>query len=124
MRGKLLRSPITALSGIGDKVWVRKHLDKDQPWKAAEVIGLEGRSLLKVLDEDDRTQRFHVEDTKERVSDLLVPSDEPSKTSDFPEPATPKEQIVDGPEDTHVREERRDHPQRIRKKPQRLGIDC
>ena len=124
MRGKLLRSPITALSGIGDKVWVRKHLDKDQPWKDAEVIGLEGRSLLKVLDEDSRTQRFHVEDTKERVSDLLVPSDEPSKTSDFPEPATPKEQIVDGSEDTPVREEQRDHPQRIRKKPQCLGIDC
>ena len=83
------------------------------------MIGQEGRSLLKVLDDDGRVQRYHMEDTKERnCDDLRVPLDDELNT-----PLTPEEQTIDGTETT-VAEERHDYPQRTRKRPQRLGIDC
>ena len=71
MRGALLRSPVVALSAIGDKVWVRKYLDKAQLWESAEVVGLEGRNIVDVKLKNGAYQRRHVEQTKQRLDDAL-----------------------------------------------------
>ena len=67
MRGHLLRSPVIALSAIGDKVWTRKYHDKTQLWQAAEVVGLEGRNVINAKLDNGTFQRCHIEQTKPRL---------------------------------------------------------
>ena len=123
MRGKLLRSPITALNALGDKVWVRKHLDPDRLWKPARVVGMEGRNLLNVLDDEGKPQRYHVEDTKRRIEeesdDLPIRNEkaEESGRTKSEDPDPDPDIPTNSPDAVAVR------PKRLRRKPVRYGVD-
>ena len=67
MKGRLLRSTVTALSSVGDKVWARQYNDKDRPWRSGTVIGTEGRRIVDVRLPTGAVQRCYNEQIKRRV---------------------------------------------------------
>jgi len=65
LKGRLLRTKLTALANLKEEIYVKDHRSKDKKWKKAIILGREGERIVKVKDEEDRMQRYHIEDTKD-----------------------------------------------------------
>ena len=68
MHNHLLRSPIISL--CEQRIWARKHLDKQQLWQKGEVVGQEGNKIVDVKLDSGQFQRFHTEQTKPLVEPM------------------------------------------------------
>lgn len=114
MKGRVLRTTLTSLSSVGDKLWVRNYsqIEDAGPWKPGTVVGLEGQRIIKV-DVDGEVQRRHVDQTKKRTEEEI--SSEVSTSPDEPIPESPLSS--ESASDPHQAPRR---SQRVVKKPERL----
>ena len=64
LKGHLLHTGVTALSLVGDKLWVRQHQLQQPKWRPATVVGVEGNRVINVQLPDGATQCCHAENTK------------------------------------------------------------
>ena len=48
LNGHLLHTSVTALSSVGDKLWVRNHQLRQPKWRPATVVDVEGSRVINV----------------------------------------------------------------------------
>jgi len=92
LKGHLLRTKVTALSSVGDSVYVKSHKNTGDKWIPATILGNEGSRIVTAKTEDDHVGRYHVEHTKPHLHENPdAMKEEEEKTENQNEkPPTPK----------------------------------
>lgn len=75
-RGHLLRTTLAALRSEGDgRIFVKSRSNDPIKWEPAKIINTEGDNIVQVKKEDDKIERYHLEDTKEDKRGIEVVKD-------------------------------------------------
>ena len=120
LKGHLLRTRVTALSAVGDKLWVKQHSQQQPKWKPATVVATEGSRVIKVELPEGGTQRCHMEQTKPRFCEDEQPQESVAEPVNNAESdVTAQQPVVEQPQMEELSAAR---PRRNARPPDRFGV--